>query len=364
MIHIIPHHINRGSWIPWYNLIHFDETEELNYYKIDNPLLYEHYHITQEEFPSHLKQHLNVINPKEGDFVFCDIQYFPYWNHALFFDAIEELAKKYKIKFFIVDTDNFVPYSNTEYYTIFSNRFTLDDTNVNFNYFRYRPAKELYFNSIPTLFNPFLYTMRHKKGNFIVGVDKVERLLTLKHIFDINLNNDLYVGYSGFSKAYDDSEISDKLKEFRDATLPIILDTTFEKSCNGAVNVEYPPFPSTLNSYVSIICETSVSMDSIHLSEKAWNPFISMNIPLVLGSSGINLYLKEMGFWLADDLFDLSIKTNYIDIVNQYKSNLNIIHNMSYSELYEYFQHNKDKFLFNHELLGRQKFIFNRNNYK
>ena len=365
MIHVIPHQINGGSWPKWYKLIHFDESEEVSYYTIDDIEPYERYFIPQEEYPNHLEQHLKNISPNRDDVVFCDIQYFPYWNQSKFEQFIINLAIKYRIKFFIIDIDNFQPYTDTDYYTIFSNRFQIEHAAVNFNYFRYRVGAQSYFNSIPNLFEPFLHTLRQKKGNFIVGVDKIQRLLALKHIIDTNLDKDFYVGYSGFARGYEDNEISDKLKEFRDSTLPIILDTTYEKSCNGAVNVEYPPFPYTLNSYVSGICETAICLGGeIHLSEKSWNPFISLNIPLILGSGQLHQYLRELGFWLADDLFDLSEKTTYIEIINQYNANLDIINKMSYDSLYDYFYYNRNKLLFNHQLLGKQKFVFNRNNYK
>ena len=366
MIHIIPHHLNGGSWIKWYKLIHFDESEEISYYEVEDPSIYERFLLpTREDYPLHLEEHLKNIKPNKGDYVFCDMQYFPYWDTQRFDFTVHNLARKYKIKFFIVDSDNFRAYTNTDYYTIFSNRFDIQYSDVNFNYFRYRLGAQSYFEHIPDLFTPFLQTIRQKKGNFIVGVDKIERLLSLKHIIDTNLSKDFYVGYSGFSKGYNDSQISDKLKEFRDSTLPIILDTTYEKSCNGAVNVEYPPFPFTLNSYISAICETAICTgDEIHLSEKSWNPFISLNIPLILGSSQLNGYLKKIGFWMTDDLFDLTPQPTYTDIINQYKSNLDIIHNMSYDFLYDYFLKYHNKLLYNHQLLGKQKFVFNRNNYK
>lgn len=365
MIHIIPHHINKGSWIPWYDLIHFNESEEISYYKVDNPLIYEYYQIGQEEFPLHIVEHLKNINPKEGDSVMCDLQYFPYYeSHESLYGLIEELAKKYKIKLFLIDTDNFQPYSNTEHYTIFSNRFKIENMHENFNYFRYRPVHEKYFNNVPLLFEPFLENIRQKKMNFIVGVDKIERLLSLKHIYDTQLNSDTYIGYSGFSCGYKDSDISDSLLNFRNSNIPIILDVPFDRSQIGAVNVEFPPFPLTLNSYVSAICETTVLTNEIHLSEKSWNPFISLNIPLILGSAEINDYLLKVGFWMANDIFDLSIQQNYVDIVTQFKNNLNVINSFSSNDLYDYFRENKNAMVRNHELLAKQKFVFNSNNYK
>ena len=363
MIHVIPHHIGKGSWINWYDLINFKSADEVTYYHISNPDIYEHNQLKREEYFSHLINHLKVINPKEGDSIFCDLQYFPFENHQIFFNSVNELSEKFKVKFFLVDTDNFLSYMDTENYTIFSNKFNINSSDVNFNYFRFRPSKQNYVKYIPELFTPFLENIRQKKFNFIVGVDKIERLLSLKHIYDSKILNDGYVAYSGFSRSYDVNSISESLNIFRNENIPIILDVPYDRSEIGAVNVEYPPLPITLNSYVSFICETSVIMDEIHLSEKSWNPFISLNIPLLLGSSLINTYLKNLGFWMADDIFDLSPKLNFIDIVTQYKSNIDIINNMSYSDLYDYFRQNKNAMIRNHELLINQKFIFDRKNY-
>ena len=72
------------------------------------------------------------------------------------------------------------------------------------------------------------------------------------------------------------------------------------------------------------------------MSEKSWNPFCSFNIPLILGSYGIKKYLK-MFITVTDDLFDTSEKESFREILDQYKSNLDIINNMSNQDLRDYY---------------------------
>jgi hypothetical protein len=363
MIHIIPQHIRRGSWPPWYKLINFKEN--VNFLIDDESKTIER-DLNQENHSLKIKSFLNKLNINSGDSVFLDVKYFEADNG---FDNFKNSAiftsNEYNCKLFIIDGDNQFDYYDCEHFTYFSNRFDIFNSNHNFNYFRYRTPYHTWTNNLDELLFPFLFNLRDKKFNFIVGVDKIERLLSLKHIFTNKMNTDGYIGYSGFSKAYSDESISDNLLDFRNTTLPIILDTPFDRSEQGAVNVEFPPLPICLNSYVSCICETHViDSNELHLSEKAWNPFISHNIPLILGSKHINEYLKGLGFWLADDLFDITPKNNKTEIINQFKSNLDIINNMSYDKLYNYFYKNIPNITKNFTILMNQKFIFDRNNYK
>ena len=363
MIHIIPHHIRRGSWPPWYKLINFNEEVNILQGYDDDTIERD---LNQEDNTIYLDKILQDLNVKKGDSVFLDKKYVLHESAVTNLDTVVNFYyDKYECKFFIVDDDNHLEHTDNKKYTYFSNRFNVLSCRNNFNYFRYRTPHHTWTNNLSELLNPFLYNLRQKKFNFIVGVDKVERLLSLKHIYNIGLEKDGYVGYSGFNKVYSDDEISEKLIEFRNVNLPIILDTPFERSLQGAVNVEFPPLPICLNSYISCICETMV-MDGneIHLSEKSWNPFISHNIPLILGSKYINNYLQELGFWLADDLFDLSPRETRNDIINQFKSNLNIINSISFDEIHDYYMKNMGSIMKNYDILIKQKFIFKRENYK
>jgi hypothetical protein len=199
----------------------------------------------------------------------------------------------------------------------------------------------------------------------IIGVDKKERLEIFKYVYNIGLDSESHLGYSAFTSQYDDSEISSALLRFKNEKLPVILDIPFERSLYGSVNVEIPPLPITMTSYFSCILETMViSGETIHLSEKSWNPFISKNIPLILGSTYINQYLLSRGFWLAEDLFDLSPQYSVTDILHQYKSNLDIIQKMSYDEIHSYYIKNQPYIEANFSRIETVKFEFKSDNYK
>lgn len=364
MIHIIPQHIGKGSYVAWYDLIEFEEPHI--FHKFDDTEVIEKKIIGEPPYLNKLVEKLNTINPQVGDVVVLDLDYI--FNHNLedFNQSISELSKKYnECKFILFEDDNTLSYIDTEKYTVFSNRFSKNEYELNCNYYRFRSPSQDYWKSLQFVVNTFKGNIRQKKMNMIVGVDKIARLQTIKYVYNIGLDSDSWLGYSAFETNYDDSQISDSLLQFKKEKLPIILDTPYELSLVGNVNVEIPPLPITMTSYISCILETSLIVgNEIHLSEKAWNPFISQNIPLILGSSYINEYLQDIGFWMADDLFDLTPQLTTNDILQQYRNNLDIINNISYEDLHKYYIKNLTKIDSNFRLLEQQKFRFNSNNYK
>ena len=366
MIHIIANHIGKGSYVAWYELMTFNEPHIFHNFSDKEGV--ERKLMGEPPYVDNLIEKLNAIEPQKGDFVLVDMKYIFNHNVDEFTKTIEDLSKKYNdCKFILFEDDHTLPYTDTERYTIFSNEFTKTDIGYesNCNYYRYRAPHQSYWKSLEFVVDTFKNNIRQKKMNMIIGVDKKERLQTIKYVYKIGLDSESWLGYSAFETNYDDSELSDSLLNFKKEKLPIILDTEYELSLVGNVNVEIPPLPITMTSYVSCILETSILVgDSIHLSEKAWNPFISKNIPLILGSSYINDYLKSIGFWLADDLFDLTPKFSNDEILQQYRNNLDIINKMTYDELHSYYIKHKNNIDSNFNLLANQKFEFNTNNYK
>jgi hypothetical protein len=370
MIHVIPHHIAKGSYSPWYDIIKFNE--DVIYHKFEDAEEIERKLLGEPPYEDRLISHLKKINPNKKDIVIFDYQYVYNDYPQKVFSRLNQLSSKFNnCKFVLFDDDNRCQYTDTERFTIFSNIFSVEykDGNLihpyhNCNYYRYRAKFQDYIPHIEYVIDKFNLNIRQKKCNLFVGVDKLERLEILKYFFNINLNTSSYIAYSGFMSTYSDNQISESLQKFKKETLPIILDTPFEMSQMGSVNVEIPPIPFTLNSYFSCILETQL-LDGglIHLSEKSWNPFISKNIPLILGSSLINQYLMSIGFWLADDLFDISPKFNRTDIINQYKSNLDIINNMSLNDIHHYYHTNIGHIEHNYGIIKNINFIFDSNNY-
>jgi hypothetical protein len=370
MIHVIPQHISKGSYTAWYRLLNikdehifhsFDDTNEIEKKLIGDP-----------PYVDKLIEKLNKINPQSGDVVIFDSKYIDsHRGQVVIENNLIDLSKKYNdCKFVLFDDDNSVEYTDTEQYTFFSNKFLVRDTTElhyyerNCNYYRYRSGLQEYFPHLKYIIKIFDLNIRQKKMNMIIGVDKKERLEVFKYVYNIGLDSDSWLGYSGFTCGYEDGDISSKLLEFKKNKLPVILDTPMERSMNGAVNVEIPPLPITMTSYISCILETMVvAEDIIHLSEKSWNPFISKNIPLILGNKYLTQYLKGLGFWLAEDLFDITPQDSVPAIINQYKRNLDIIHKMSYEDIHSYYVKNQAGIERNFSLIENIKFEFKLDNY-
>jgi len=371
MIHVIPQHISKGSYTAWYRLLNikdkhifhsFDDTDEIEKKLIGDP-----------PYVDKLIEKLNKINPQSGDVVIFDSKYIDSHRGKIVIENnLIDLSKKYNdCKFVLFDDDNSVEYTDTERYTFFSNKFLVRDTTElhyyerNCNYYRYRSGLQEYFPHLKYIIKIFDLNIRQKKMNMIIGVDKKERLEVFKYVYNIGLDSDSWLGYSGFACGYEEGEISSKLLEFKKNKLPVILDTPMERSMNGAVNVEIPPLPITMTSYISCILETMVvAEDIIHLSEKSWNPFISKNIPLILGNKYLTQYLKGLGFWLAEDLFDITPQDSVPAIINQYKRNLDIIHKMSYEDIHSYYVKNQAGIERNFSLIENTKFEFKLDNYQ
>jgi hypothetical protein len=370
MIHIIAQHIGKGSYTAWYDILNpkqeytfhsFDDKEEIEQKLIGDPPYYDK-----------LIEKFDKINPQPGDVVVFDTKYIGNDDgipKAL--ETIVELSKKYNnCKIIIFDDDNQMEYMDTEHYTIFSNKFqtiNIDPStyNLNCNYYRYRVPLQEYWPHLEYITQIYKHNVRQKKMNMIIGVDKVERLEVFKYVYNIGLDTDSWLGYSGFNCNYNDSDINKKLLEFKKNKLPVILDTPMERSMQGSVNVELPPLPITMTSYVSCILETQILTEElIHVSEKSWNPFISQNIPLILGSTHLNSYLKDCGFWLAEDLFDITPKFNISSILEQYKKNLDVIHKMTMDDLFSYYQTNIRNIEKNFNLIKYAEFKYDLNKYK
>jgi hypothetical protein len=371
MIYIIKHHIKKGSYVAWYDLITTQNESDITYWESTDREDIERGKLNKKEPPyvDALEQHIKEINPKPMDIIIFDIKYLELEIPNECESYLNKLGKKLGIKLVAVSDDVFRGYFDSDNYTFFSNLFdtksSFSETSNNFNYYRYRATKESYFNSIPELITPFQYNIREKKMNMIIGVDKKERFEVFKYTHNIGLDKESYMSYSAFCSTYDDSELSDSLRKWKGEHIPKILDTPIEKSLEGNVNPQIPPFPYCMNSYVSCILETQIHPSpEIHLSEKSWNPFLSHNIPLILGSSGINQYLKKLGFWMAGDLFDISRQETEEEIIKQYKSNLDIINKMSNEDLREYYTLHYHHIEQNYKIMKKQKFIYNKLNYK
>ena len=123
MIHVIPQHISRGSYTPWYKLLNgkdghifhsFDDTAEIERKLIGEP-----------PYIDKLIEKLNKINPQSGDVVIFDSKYINTHRGQIVIEKnLIDLSKKYNdCKFVLFDDDNSIEYTDTERYTFFSNKY-------------------------------------------------------------------------------------------------------------------------------------------------------------------------------------------------------------------------------------------------
>jgi hypothetical protein len=366
MIHVIQHHIGKGSYTAWYDIIKFEDPATYHHFGIKEDVEQKKY--GEPPYIDLFEKLVKDINPQKGDYIFADSKYV--CHRPIETDEyLTNLSKKHNnCKFVLFEDDNSFKYTDNEHFLYFSNIFTFMDKEQNHkfncNYYRYRTVLQDYYPHLDWFVNQFRLNVRQKKMNMIIGADKKHRLQVFRYCYRIGLDKDSWMGYSAFSRQYNDSDLSDDLIQFRNENIPVILDTLYEDSCRGSVNVEIPPLPITSTSYISCICETMIlTEDQIHLSEKSFNPFLSKNIPLILGSAKINEYLKSEGFWLAEDLFDLTPQRGFDAIINQYIKNLDVINNMSFEDLHNYYLKNGNNIDSNYHKL-KSDFVFKASNYK
>lgn len=148
MIHIIKHHIKKGSYAPWYDLINFHSDSDVSYFTSDDSNIIERakYQDKEPPYSSLLEKHISDISPKPNDTIIFDIKYLPTDIPGELEKTLIKLSNKYKIKLVVFDDDCTRNYKDTKHYTIFSNKFMWNDneTSLNLNYYRYRAIRNFF----------------------------------------------------------------------------------------------------------------------------------------------------------------------------------------------------------------------------
>jgi len=95
--------------------------------------------------------------------------------------------------------------------------------------------------------------------------------------------------------------------------------------------------PYNLNSYVSIVAPDLCNSDDYQLaSNNLFRPFFWKNIPLFIGSNHTQDVVKNYGFDLFEDVFELPTENiRGLDRVNIFFENIQRINTKTYSELHE-----------------------------
>jgi hypothetical protein len=147
-----------------------------------------------------------------------------------------------------------------------------------------------------------------------------------------------------------------------------LCDTT-DVNPNVFVAFAIPPQYS-LQSYVSITTETYFFQNELSknavFSEKSLKAFYGFNIPLILGQPASIRYLKDLGFDMFEDLFDLTPKFKKNEIFEQFEKNLKVINSMTKDELHKYYVNNLNRVHSNFQILTNRMEeydLYNLNNF-
>ena len=363
-----------------------------NKLKKDGSLVYkkidEKDRFTLETFYEYVDSNIDI------QIIVCNIEIFKkcFTHTNLFFDKI---SKKYpKIKFIVSSDETFFKYSNSEYqhknvfyilnsilnpYSFINN---IDSIKNLASYYITNNYLQADYSSF--IFKMFNYTntiVKDKKYNFYNGVHKPHRL----KCYELVKNNDLlpegYFSYVDFAYQSKNTDLERDFIDFLDLNdkeeyyeylskfeIPLHYDTT-ESDPNIFVAFLNPP-QTSFQSYICITTETTFQSgqreNDLVLSEKSFKPFFGFNIPLIVGIPTAIQYLKDLGFDLFEDLFDISPKNNKVEIFEQFDKNLKVIKNMSKLELHNFYVDNIQRIEHNFNLLTnrlKEKDIENINNF-
>jgi hypothetical protein len=308
---------------------------------------------------------------------------------------VDYLSEKYpNIKFIVLTDETFMQYTHK----CFKNKNVFYIINSLQNPYEFIPTvssmervanyyiintylQENYNKFLNSLFHQTHNLVREKKYNFFNGIHKPHRLKCYEIIKKNNMLSDGYFSYVDFACFKNDEsqyqqfmdflEIKsttsylDYLKQFQ---IPYLCDTT-EVDPNVFVAFAIPPQYS-LQSYVSITTETyffeSQNAKNVNFSEKSLKAFYGFNIPLILGQPTSIRYLKDLGFDMFEDLFDLTPKYTRKEIFEQFDNNVKIIKNMSKDTLHDYYVKNINRISNNFEILTSRMVeydLYNLNNF-
>jgi len=335
----------------------------------------------------------NYIDNNDVSILFCNIEIFEncYTTPNFYFN---EISKKYPhIKFIVLNDETFFRYTEAEYkhsnvfyiingisnpYSFVTNLNNIKNLTSYYIVNNYLQEKYIYF--IKNLFSMVDRMVKDKKYNFYNGVHKPHRLKCYELIKNNNLLNEGYFSYADFAflskndndKPYfmdfldvkTEDEYNQYLSNFE---IPLLYDTL---DCDPNVFVAFAIPPQTsMQSYISITTETFFQDDNnkdLVFSEKSFKPFYGFNIPLIIGQPTGLKYLKDLGFDLFEDLFEITTTYNKNELFEQLDKNLEKIKKISKLELHTFYENNLRRIYHNFDTLTnriKQRDLENLNNF-
>lgn len=313
----------------------------------------------------------DYIDNNEVSLVVCNIDIF-YDFEITPNDFFIKISKKYpNIKFIVSSDETFFRFTKTEYkhsnvfYIInaLSNPYSFVDnvdniTNLASYYIMNDYLQEEYCKFIGRLSLVTNRIVKDKKYNFYNGIHKPHRLKSYELIKKHNLLDEGYFSYADFAYLSKEDEYNQEFMDFlgfkteeeykeylKDFEIPLLYDSE-ESDPNIFVAFAIPP-QTSFQSYISITTETHFQAEGVPsdiiLSEKAFKSFYGMNIPLIIGQPIGLKYLKDLGFDLFEDFFDVTPKYTKVEIFNQLDKNLQKIKSLSKKEIHDFYFENYDR---------------------
>ena len=339
-----------------------------------------------------LESFCDYIDNNDVSILFCNIEIFEncYLNPNFYFN---EISKKYPhIKFIVLNDETFFRYTEAEYkhsnvfyiingisnpYSFVTNLNNIKNLTSYYIVNNYLQEKYIYF--IKNLFSMVDRMVKDKKYNFYNGVHKPHRLKSYELVKNNNLLNEGYFSYADFAFL---SKNNDEIAHFMDFLdikteeeynqyisnfeIPVLYDT-LDSDPNIFVAFAIPP-QTSFQSYISITTETFFENNSKDLvfSEKSFKPFYGFNIPLIIGQTTGLKYLKDLGFDLFEDLFEITPTHSKTEIFEQLNKNLEKIKKISKLELHTFYEKNLSRIYHNFDTLTnriKQRDLENLNNF-
>ena len=273
------------------------------------------------------------------------------------FDVLDTLPCRV---FVLHSESNFVDNPN-----VFSPHYDLEDkldlTIPNFYLLNFGLSKHRWITH--SLFERYQNMFRDKIFYSTNGVFKGHRTLLYSLLKENNLLKDTYFSYQAYSNIDEDYEthfknlnitnpITEKYFENIKKNLPITLDYLW----HGTVDQASVTLPYTTDSYVSLVCCTNYeTTKEVYTSEKIFKPFFSFHIPIFFGVRGLHKVLKKLGFYLFEDLIDLSfddIHDNGERMYSAFDQAINI-KSIGREQLHTYYVEKHNELLHNFNLLRK-----------
>lgn len=352
--------INTFRYINLKYLSNFFEKEKILYDFIDN------------EKKLSVEYFRNLVRTNNFKYYFINLDCFE--NENLIPEIINITIEYKKIYFVIFYEELSLALSNDDFSRIGDNVFFIINTFqisnskheiTVFPYYEFNIGLQKNLNIIYKLFGEVLTNRKNKKYNFFNGIHKPHRFFAYYVLQEYNLINEGFVSYLDYDNKKNKKELFPEFYNFLNIDekkyLEILneieipkLNDSYDKQTKNPCYDFYAfiiPYNYSLQSYISIVCETNYfkKSDFVSISEKTFKPFIGFNIPLFFGQIGLINYLRNQGFDLFDDFFDNNYETEE-QMINCFKKNIKKINDISYQELYLFYCSNIDRIKNNFKL--------------